>query len=85
MTGPKIGPWGLVGSVARVAWKSRGFSDQEDPRSIMEDAANPDVPAHEVLTRAKLRSKSGKLVEAVSEAIARRPDGGIISTITSIL
>jgi hypothetical protein len=45
----------------------------ESPSQIMADAADPNVPALEVLTRARLRSSSGRLVQAAQEAIARRP------------
>jgi hypothetical protein len=51
----------------------------EDPRSIMADAANPEINPIEVLTRARLRSKSGKLLAAAEHAIANRPASSFAS------
>jgi hypothetical protein len=51
----------------------------EDPRAIMRDAEDPSVNPIEVLTRAKLRSKSGSLLRAAETAIANRPATGLAS------
>jgi hypothetical protein len=58
----------------KVGVKSKGFGTlgDEDPQKICDDAMNPDVDPLEVLARARIRSKSGKLLEQVQELIAKR-------------
>ncbi len=64
----------LLLKFAVVGFKSKGFGrlGDEDPRSIMRDAADPNVDPAEVLARARIRSRSGSLVKAAAEAISRR-------------
>jgi hypothetical protein len=52
-----------------------GGSMSLDPKKIMEDAANPSVSATSVLARARMKSRSGKLLQNAQEAIARRGGG----------
>ncbi len=68
--------WGaaLAPSVFRVGKGAaqRATGEGEDPAAITADAANPAIPAWEVLARAKIRSRSGKLVANVERLIAAR-------------
>jgi hypothetical protein len=50
-----------------------GAARDESPQDIMRDAADPTIPALEVLARAEMRSKSGALLKAVEEKIRERP------------
>jgi hypothetical protein len=72
--------WTAIGlKVARVGFKSKGFGSygDEDPHAIIADAMNPKIPADEVLARARIRSKSGKLLEKVTKLIAQRDTGAL--------
>jgi hypothetical protein len=60
-------------TMGRLAEAALTGSSGEDPKQIMEDAQDPDVPALEVMARAAARSRSGRLVQAAREAIANRP------------
>jgi hypothetical protein len=73
-------------TLARVAVKSKGFGSvgEEDPRQICADAENPRIPAEEVLARAAIRSRSGALLEKVTELIGKRP-GGLAGLIPEVL
>jgi hypothetical protein len=59
-------PMNLVKLVTRAL---KGGDD--DPQDIMRDAADPMVPAEEVIARARARSR--KLVQAAMEEISKRP------------
>jgi hypothetical protein len=58
----------------KEAYRLRGLGT-EDPRGIIADAGNPDVPVAEVLARAAARSRTGHLMEVVQERLATRPGG----------
>jgi hypothetical protein len=60
-------------TMGRLAEAALTGSSGEDPRQIMEDAQDPDVPALEVMARAAARSRTGALVAAARQAIANRP------------
>jgi hypothetical protein len=60
-------------SIGHLAEAALTGSSGEDPRQIMEDAQDPDVPALEVMARAAARSRTGALVAAARQAIANRP------------
>jgi len=80
---PAVMPLPLIarafGIVAHEAWKHRDLvralaaGGEEDARAIVRDAKDPSVPAEEVLTRARLRSRMGRLRAAAENAIAERP------------
>ncbi len=48
-----------------------------DPKSIIEDAMDPTKSASMVLARARMRSKTGHLLQSVQEIIARRGGAGV--------
>jgi hypothetical protein len=60
---------GLVRAGIRAA--TTGSADS--PQQIMADAEDPSVDAAEVMMQAAARSRTGSLVRAAGEAIARRP------------
>jgi hypothetical protein len=70
-----IGP-AIVGAlrIAAAAYRHRDLAGKGslDPQQIMADACDPNGPPPEdVMARAAMRSKTGKLVEAAAECLAR--------------
>jgi hypothetical protein len=59
---------------------------EEDPRGIIEAARDPNVPVEDVRLRARLRSRTGRLVEKVEQELAAHPrtTGGPFEAIRSI-
>ncbi len=47
-----------------------------DPKTIIEDAMNPNVSASDVLNRARMVSKTGHLLQVVQEKLAQRGGAG---------
>jgi hypothetical protein len=57
---------------------------EEDPRGIVRDAMDPDIPASDVRARARIRSHTGRLLAKVEEKLAERPATGPFEAIGSM-
>ncbi len=59
-----------------IAGQALEAASSLDPKSIIEDAMDPTKPAAMVLARARMRSKTGHLLESVQKLIASRGGTG---------
>jgi hypothetical protein len=80
-----------AGGLAYSAFKHRGLvgaiSGDEDPRAIIMAARDESVPAEDVRLRARRRSRTGRLIEAVERELAKRPasaTGSVVEGIRSV-
>ncbi len=73
-----VGPLIEAGLEAyEMAKQGKEIYNSLDPKSIIEDAMDPTKPASMVMARARMRSKTGHLLESVSKLIAQRGGVGI--------